>query len=326
VRASDGRRRKRSSDAPTRKEAAVEAHPEQAVAGAGFASQGAREQRRTLLRVFAVMAVSALCLAALVSIVIFLFGSFGETERRLLATALAVAGYSLTGLAATTRIGRRPVWLGPLGIGVSGLGFVLAISLIWTSPEGDLLVRLTGSVTVLAIAIAHASLLLPHRPDQRLTAAVLAATLVMLGVLAAMLIVQMLFALEPSDWYLRWMGVVAVLTVLGTLLVPILRKVTAKPGEPAAAGPAAQAGEAEAEAVRMMIQFSGRTFEVQATYREAPLPGYAAGVWEISAGGKVGVPDLPPVAPQPDPYTAMSHAVLHLMRAVRPETVPSPPA
>ncbi len=300
----------------------METRSEPGVAGMGFDRLEAREQRRTLLRVFAVMAVGALCLAALVSIVIFLFGSFGETETRLLATALAVAGYSLTGLAATTRIGRRPAWLGPLGIGVSGLGFLLAIALIWTSPEGSLLGRLTGSVTVLAIAIAHASLLLPRHPDQRVTAAVLAATLAMLALLAVMLITLMLFALEPGDWYFRWLGVVAVLTVLGTLLVPILRKATAKPGEPAAESPAVQAREAEAEAARVMVQFSGRTFEVQAAYRESPHPGYWVEVWEILAGGRVGVPDLPPVAPQPDPYTAISLAVLQVMRTVRPGAMP----
>lgn len=303
----------------------METHPEQPVSGLAFGSQEARERRRTLLRVFAVLAVSALCLAALVSIVIFLFGSFGETETRLLSTALAVAGYSLTGLAATTRIGRRPVWLGPLGIGASGVGFLLAISLIWTTPEGDLLVRLTGSATVLAVAIAHASLLLPRHPDQRVTAAVLTATLVMLAVLAAMLIVQMLFAFEPSDWYLRWMGVVAVLTVLGTLLVPILRKATAKPGGLAAVPPA-QVWATEAEAVRMMIQFGGRTFEVEATYREAPRPGYWAEVWEIASGGRMKVPDLSLLGPQPDPDTAISLAVVRVMRSVRPETVPKAPS
>jgi hypothetical protein len=75
-----------------------------------------RERRRTLVRIFAVTAAGALCLAGLVSIGIFLFGTFGETETRLLATALAVAGYSLTGLAATMRVGRRPFWLAPLAL------------------------------------------------------------------------------------------------------------------------------------------------------------------------------------------------------------------
>lgn len=299
----------------------METHTEQAVTSLHPARHETKERRRTLLRVFAVMAVSALCLAALVSIAIFLFGSFGETETRLLATALAVAGYSLTGLAAATRIGRRPGWLGPLGIGVSGFGFFLTTSLIWVAPEGDLLSRLAGSVTVLAIAIAHASLLLPRHPDRRVTASVLAATLAMLALLAAMLITLMLFALEPGDWYFRWLGVVAVLTVLGTLLVPILRKSVAKPGEPPAVIQAAPAVEAQAEPVRVVIQFSGHTFEVEAAYRDAPHPGYWVEVWEIFAGGRVGVADLPLVAPQPDPYTAISLAVLQVMRTVKPGAI-----
>lgn len=45
-------------------------------------------------------------------------------------TAVAVAGYSLTGLAATIVLGRRPTWLAPLGLGASAAGFVPMVALI----------------------------------------------------------------------------------------------------------------------------------------------------------------------------------------------------
>ena len=86
---------------------------------------------------------------------IFLFGSFGKTESRILLTVAAISGYSLLGLAATTALGQKPGWLGPVGLGVSAIGFVLAVTLIWINVEGTFLGRLTGSVLVLAVALAH---------------------------------------------------------------------------------------------------------------------------------------------------------------------------
>jgi hypothetical protein len=278
------------------------------------AHEDRRERRRTLVRILALTAAGALCLAGLVSIGIFLFGTFGETETRLLATALAVAGYSLTGLAATMRVGRRPFWLAPLGIGVSSIAFGLMVVLIWSDPEGDLLGRAAGSVTVVAVAIAHASLLLPRHADQRAAKAVLAGTLAASTVLATMLVVLMLFALEPGERYLRWLGVFAVLTVLGTLLVPLLRKMTGRPGTPIVA--AGQAVGTAAETPRLTIQFRGRTFDVDAAYREQPRPGYWAEIWESTSGGRAPVSVLLPIGPEQDPYSVMALAVLRLTRAV----------
>ncbi len=231
-----------------------------------------------------------------------------------MATTLAVAGYSLTGLAVTTRVGRRPFWLAPLGIGVSSIGFGLTIALIWSAPEDDLLGRVAGSVTVVAVAVAHASLMLPRHADQRAAKAVLAGTQAALAVLATMLVAVMLFALEPGERYFRLVGVVAVLTVLGTLLVPLLRKVLGRPGTSAIA--AGQSVAAHAETPRLTIQFKERTFDVHAAYREQPRPGYWAEIWERTNGGRVPVRALLPIGPAQDPYSVMALAVLRLTRAV----------
>src|SRR5688572_20751318 len=205
----------------------------------------AGEQRRLLARALLLMAIAALSLAALAAIVILLFGSFGETEGKILLTVLAIAGYSLTGLAATTALGRAPLWLGPTGLGVSAVGFVLAVSLIWTTPEGSLLGRLMGTFFVLAVAIAHAALLLllTRHVGEKSVLIARRATLVASSVLSVMIIVPMLSAWEPAAGYFRLLGAVAVLAVLGTLLVPILWKLAA--GADAPRGWATGAVEAE---------------------------------------------------------------------------------
>lgn len=284
---------------------------------AGRASPGAPpvDPRRTLVRAFALAAVGALCLAALAAILIFLFGEFQETEGRILITTLAVAGYSLIGLAATTRLARPPAWLAPLGLGLSAVGFVLMLALIWTEPKGDVLGQIAGSVLVLAVAIAHAALLLPRRADPPAAGAVLRATLTASAILAAMLIRVILLDTDPGERYARWLGVVAVLDVLGTLLVPILRKLTTKPdvstlalGEPA---------RTEApEAAGMTVQFKGRTFAVSAVYRQPPDPGFEARVWEVTPSGNEPVAPINHLDVQQDPHAALALAILRLTWAV----------
>jgi hypothetical protein len=266
-----------------------------------------------LARALVAAAVGTLCLAALVAIGIFLFGEFGETEARLLGTAVTVTGYSLTGLAATTALGRRPTWLAPLGLGASVVGFVLMVALIWTTPDDGLLPRATMSALVLAVAIAHAALLLPRRADFPLPGAVLRATLAASAVLAAMLIVLILTAVEPGEFYFRLLGVAAVLVVLGTLLVPISRKVA---GGKVGSGPGAQseAGEGPGHDLEMAVTFKGRSFAARATRDGFTGRGFVAEAWEIASTGRDAIASLAQTTPLDDPYEALALAVLYIAR------------
>jgi hypothetical protein len=68
-----------------------------------------RDPRRPLTTLLIVMVITTLCLSALISIGILLFGDFGETEGRVLLSAMALAGYSLAALVLSVRVGRNPV-------------------------------------------------------------------------------------------------------------------------------------------------------------------------------------------------------------------------
>lgn len=269
-------------------------------------------RRHSLARALLLTVIAALCIAALVAIGLLLFGNFGETEGKILLTTLAIAGYSLLGLAATTALGRETFWLGSLGLGVSAIGFVLFVSLIWINPQGDLLGRLMGTFLVLAIAIAHAALLLllTRRGGERGVLAVRRLTLLTSSALSLMIIFPIVSGWEPGQLYARAMGAVAVLTVLGSLLVPVLRKLAGETSAP----------EAETEARdRLEIRYRDRTFVVQ-TYRAQA--GFAIDAWEVVKGARAPSLALPQTAPFPDGHAALAFAVQHITSSVDDEDLP----
>jgi hypothetical protein len=109
--------------------------------------------------------------------------------------------------------------------------FVLAIILIWQDwndgTDEEALARAWGGATVVSFALTQAGLLLLHRQesDGPVVSRVLIATVVVTGVLATVLVVAIALAHEEvDDAFYRVLGVLAVLDVLGTVLVPILRR------------------------------------------------------------------------------------------------------
>lgn len=182
---------------------------------------------RNGLRVLA----AGLCLAAAVAIWALIAGSFDETSLRVLLTGLAAALCTLGALAgaAALRLESRARLVGGVTIGLSQLALVLALALIWIpeATDGEALIRALGISIALLLAGAHASLLLPRssgvdtRAVRRLRqAAIVCAT-------SSALLVGGVFAAADGPvasgiW--RLLGVLVVLAVLNTVLVPLARK------------------------------------------------------------------------------------------------------
>jgi MFS family permease len=178
------------------------------------------------------MLAAGLCLAAAVAIWALIAGRFGETSGRVLLTSLAAAIYTLGGLAGSTALPlkNRSRRVGELTVALSQLTLALAIALIWIpgAMHDDVLRRAFGVMSVLLLAGAHASLLLSRltnldtRAVHRLSqGAIVFAT-------SAALLVGDLFAandgpIASSVW--RLLGVLVILAVLNTLLVPLARKI-----------------------------------------------------------------------------------------------------
>jgi hypothetical protein len=176
---------------------------------------------------------AGLCLAAAVAIWALLTGSFDGTSVRVLLSGLAAALCTLGGLAGATTLRlsspERPV--GEVTIGLSQLTLLLALALIWIpdATESDTFARALGVTSVLMLAGAHASLLLArlrHR-DIRLVR-VLTHAAIVCATCAALLVSGLVVASEGQVATAIWrlLGVLVVLALLNTVLVPLARRIT----------------------------------------------------------------------------------------------------
>ena len=183
----------------------------------------------SLKRIFLGALVASLSISALVAIFIFLFGEFGEMEIRILFTTLAIGGFSLTGLCSSVLYDRgtlRPFAV--FGMLVAVIGFLIAVLGIWELIADDDLWKPLFISIILSFSIAHISLLSLARSESGRMNLFLTLTVVFIAIVAGMLVMPILNDFEDlGEFYFRLLGVFAVLDVLGTILVPILRKVWA---------------------------------------------------------------------------------------------------
>ena len=180
-----------------------------------------------------------MCGVAAVSIgVILLGGDLEGAEWKVVLSAIAVAVFSLAGLAAIAAFGREPRWMGPAGLALAGLGLVVWEAYVWFGgPDSDSMLRIAMVAALLSASVTHANLLLadPDRDDP--AAGLLAATLVVNGGLTGVLVVGILIdSFLGSEIFPKVFGVLAVLLGLGTLVVPVMRRIRADGAESAAAG------------------------------------------------------------------------------------------
>ena len=175
-----------------------------------------------------VVVIVSLAIAAALGIMALLAAEFGETQSKVLLTTLVVAAFSITALCHLAIAGRTVRWVGYVGILASTAALVPAIVLIWADladVEGDWTKALL-TLTVLAVSLAQANLLLllagRRQPAVR---AGLGLTLLFIVTIAVLLWLPILTDGDiPGDNedYWRAFGVIAILDVLGTIVLPIL--------------------------------------------------------------------------------------------------------
>jgi hypothetical protein len=190
--------------------------------------QGERRAPATgLIRALLIALIVSLSLTAIMAIVVLVLGaSIGIVEARILLTTLVLALFSLTGLSASARFARgRFLAVGVAGLAVSGLGVVLSLIVIWSDPGSEPLYRAMAIAIILAAGLAYASLLLFITPQTVAVSVVLNATLAVLAVVAGMLIGLALSDFDLGEGFFRTLGAIAILTVLGTLVTPLLNRV-----------------------------------------------------------------------------------------------------
>lgn len=195
-------------------------------------------------RLLLIVVLASLIASAATGIFIFLRGEFGDTQRNLLLTTLAVGGFSLTGLATTMVASSWWLWLvRPIGLAASAVALGLVVLFIWGIVDSDdWLLKLAGTMMVLAFTSAHLSLLGTLRPVNWIVWLWHSAT-VLAAVGLAYLVIGAIWGhikLDDESLYVRWLGVVAILDVLGTIgLLPLSRLTSAsRPSVPRIRRPA----------------------------------------------------------------------------------------
>jgi drug/metabolite transporter (DMT)-like permease len=192
------------------------------------------DSRRPLLGAVIV----GLCVAALVAIgAIAGDDELDETSAKAIGSAAAVMIFASTALGSETLRMRRAdmLWLAYAGFVVAGIGLVVTLVAIWSEFDDDSRTQGALSLLVASLALGHVSILLAPRhaggPKTRLLrgAAVGLAALLAVGV-----IVNISSDDESVDW--QALAVVAVLYLLATLLVPLVRRLESAPS-PSPPGP-----------------------------------------------------------------------------------------
>jgi hypothetical protein len=196
------------------------------------------------IRTGVLIIAAGLCLVATVAIWALLTGSFEGTSVRVLLSGLAAALCTLGGLAGATVL-RRPSrhrHVGEATLALSQLTLMSALALIWIpeATDGEGLLRTFAITTTLTLAGAHASLLLARlRAGDSPTVQGLARAAIVFATSAALLLSGVFTVkngpVDPAIW--RLLGVLVVLAVLSTLLVPLARRISRHVG--ATAGPTA---------------------------------------------------------------------------------------
>ncbi|GAA2135770.1 hypothetical protein GCM10009844_01370 [Nocardioides koreensis] len=178
--------------------------------------------------------IGAFSLAALMGVIALIGGgAFGATEGRILLTTLLVGVSSVAVLCYLATAGTPYQWVGVLGGVVLVAPVLTALVMIWhdfdTTPS-ELESKTFGVGTVVAATLAQVCLLLAlgarARPAVR---RILVATIALAGVLAGLVSAMVLGYDDPGSGYLRFLGVVAILDVLGTVVVAALTRFGVSP-------------------------------------------------------------------------------------------------
>lgn len=178
-----------------------------------------------LRRVIVGVIIAAFGIAAVLGIVVLLGVEMGETTFRVLGTTAAIGSFSVGVLCCAALIGRRAQLFGIVGVVVTALSAALVVWTIWVDVYEfwDAVFRVLWSGVAASSAFALASLLLLLSDRSRTAVrAGLWITLALIGVLLA-LTLYLIWASDVAwDDFGRLYGVVAILTALGAVVVPVM--------------------------------------------------------------------------------------------------------
>jgi hypothetical protein len=179
-----------------------------------------------LRRILVGVIIVSFGLAAVLGIIVLLGVELGEAAGKVLATTAIVGAFSVAVLCCASLLGRRPHMIGVIGVIVSIVTAVLVIWIVWDgelASRWDSLFRVlwTGVAATASLALASLLLLLVDRRRS----AVRIGLFVTLGLIALLFVLTAYMAwARDIEWeiFSRVYGIVAILTALGAVVVPVL--------------------------------------------------------------------------------------------------------
>ena len=185
-------------------------------------------QKLNLKKIFLYLLISSISISAILGIAIILLGDFGEIELKVLLTTLVISCMSILGLACGASIdsGRGKIlpFAGIFSAIISGIVWII---LIWVEREsGEFFAKFVMTITVLAIALSHLSLISLARLDKKFSWAIFAvfgAVIALVGLILALIWVTQTF---ESEITFRLLGVLSIITSALTIIIPIFHKLS----------------------------------------------------------------------------------------------------
>jgi len=184
--------------------------------------------RTDVRRIFLISLIASVVTSALIGIGVLLLGNFGLIEVRILMTTMVVTVVSVLGLACGAYIEIREGKYLPLaGIAFSVVAGLMSFLVIWDVLDDDeIFIKSFLTVTLLATACSHLSLLALARLDRRFSWTRISAA-ICVGLLCGILLFILWF--EPtgeSDVVYRVLGVLGILLASITVITPVLHKLS----------------------------------------------------------------------------------------------------
>lgn len=179
-------------------------------------------------RLFLIGLIASVAISALIGIGVLLFGNFGGIEVRVLMTTLVVTVTSIFGLACGAYLETgRGRYLPIAGIGLSIAAALMCFLIIWNALDKyENFIKSFLTVTLLAAACSHLSLLALARLDRRFAWTWIVAVVCVASLSAIFLYILWFEPIGGSDLIYRILGILGILLASITVVTPVLHKLS----------------------------------------------------------------------------------------------------
>ena len=163
--------------------------------------------------------------SAILGIVLVLAGSFSDLQVRIILTTLTISAASICALASGALWeSRRKIFLSLPGAILALLAAVLLIVGIWTEARSDRFWKFSVSVSLLAVATAHACLLAMAKLARRFAWTRIVAFVAVYFL--AGLFIFVIYYTPKGDNFVRIIGATAIIVAALTILTPLFHRLS----------------------------------------------------------------------------------------------------